>query len=276
MGESLKMKKNDVIKLAFLGLLVLAAYFPSLMWMYERWTVKDTYYSHGFLVPLISAFLIWKKREELKKINLKPSNMGWIFLVPSIITYLISALLRINFSAAFTLVPVLIGLVLLFLGKEYLKHLLFSILFLIFMIPLPSAAIVNISFQLKIFAAKLSTFIVNQIGIHAIREGSVIKTAHAYLMVEDPCSGIKSLIALIALGTLMAYLSHTTRIKKTIMFLSAVPIAVGANIVRIVILTLASEIYGTKFAMGWFHDTMGFVVFIIAFLALSLLAKALE
>ena len=95
-------------------------------------------------------------------------------------------------------------------------------------------------------------------------------------MVEDPCSGIRSLIALIALGTLMAHLSHTTKIKKTILFLSAIPIAIGANVVRIVALTLASEIYGTKFTMGLFHDTMGIVVFIIAFIALTLLSKSLE
>lgn len=270
------MKKNDVIKLVVLGALILVAYIPSLIWMYERWTVKDTYYSHGLLVPFISAFLIWQKRKVLTRLNFKPSNMGWLFLAPSIIVYLASALLRVNFSAAFTLIPTIAGVVLLFMGKEYLKQLLFPILFIIFMIPLPSAAIVNISFQLKIFAAKLSTFIVNQIGIPAIREGSVIKTAHAYLMVEDPCSGIRSLIALIALGTLMAHLSQTTKIKKTILFLSAIPIAIGANVVRIVALTLASEIYGSKFAMGLFHDTMGFVIFIIAFFALTLLGKALE
>ncbi len=269
------MKKNEFFKLVVLGALVLVAYIPSLIWMYGRWTVTDTYYSHGFLVPFISAFLIWQKRAKLAKLDFKPSNMGWLFLAPSIIIYLISAILRINFSAAFTLVPTLIGLVLLFMGKEYFKQLLFPILFIIFMIPLPEVAIVNISFQLKIFAAKIATFIVNQVGIPAIREGSMIRTSHAYLMVEDPCSGIRSLVALIALGTLMAYMSHTTRIKKTILFLCAVPIAVGANIFRIVVLTLASEIYGSKFTMGVFQDTMGVVVFIIAFLAFSLLGKTL-
>lgn len=270
------MKKNDLIKLAVLGTLVLIVYLPSLIWMYDRWTVTDTYYSHGLLVPFISALLVWLKRGQLAKLKLRPSNTGWLLLIPSIAVYLISAMLRINFSGAFTLVPTLAGLVLLLMGKDYLKQLLFPILFILFMIPLPSAAIVNISFGLKIFAAKLATFVVNQIGISAIRDGSVIKTLHAQLMVEDPCSGIRSLIALIALGTLMAHLSHTTRFKKTILFLSAIPIAIGANVVRIVALTLASEIYGTKFAMGWFHETMGIVVFIIAFLGLTLLNKALE
>ena len=164
------MKKNELIKLAVLGALVLVVYIPSLIWMYDRWTVKDTYYSHGLLVPFISALLIWLKREQLAKLTLKPSNTGWLLLIPSITVYLISAILRINFSGAFTLVPMLAGLVLLFMGKEYLKQLLFPILFILFMIPLPSAAIVNISFQLKIFAAKLSTFVVNQIGVPAIRD----------------------------------------------------------------------------------------------------------
>jgi exosortase len=270
------MQKNNAIKLMVLGILVTVAYIPSLLWMFERWTVKDTYYSHGLLVPFISVFLVWLKREALAKLKLKPSNAGWLLLLPSIAVYLVSALLRINFSAAFTLVPVLAGLVLLLMGKEYLKQLLFPVLFIVFMIPLPSVAIVNISFQLKIFAAKIATFMVNQVGVPAIREGSVIKTMHAYLVVEDPCSGIRSLIALIALGALMAYLSHTTKIRKAVLFLSAIPIAIGANVARIVALTLASEIYGSKFAMGWFHDTMGFVVFLIAFLALTLLGKVLE
>ena len=84
------------------------------------------------------------------------------------------------------------------------------------MIPLPLVAIAQMGFKLKIFAAQISTFIVNKIGIRAIREGSVIKTAHSYLIVEDPCSGIRSLIALIALGALMAYFSNISKIKKEI------------------------------------------------------------
>ena len=165
---------------------------------------------------------------------------------------------------------------LLFLGKKFLKELLFPITFLISMIPLPLVAIANISFRLKIFAAQLSTAILNGMGIPAMRDGSVIKTMHSYLMVEDPCSGIRSLIALISLGALMAYFSNTTKIKKAILFLSSIPIAVGSNIIRIVALALASEMYGTKLATGTFHDVMGILVFVFAFLGLSLVGKTLE
>jgi exosortase/archaeosortase family protein len=96
------------------------------------------------------------------------------------------------------------------------------------------------------------------------------------VVVEDPCSGIRSLIALIALGALMAYFSDISKVKKGILFVSSVPIAIATNIIRIVSLSLVSEMYGAKFATGWFHDTMGMLVFVFAFAGLTLVAKILE
>ena len=104
----------------------------------------------------------------------------------------------------------------------------------------------------------------------------MIKTLHSQVMVEDPCSGIRSLISLIALGALMAYFSDLSRKRKIALFISSVPIAVSTNIIRIVALTLASEMYGDKFATGTFHNIMGVLVFIFAFAGLALVAKLLE
>ena len=114
------------------------------------------------------------------------------------------------------------------------------------------------------------------LGIPAIREGSLIKTRHASLMVEDPCSGIRSLIALIALGALMAYFSNLSRPKRVIIFAASIPIAVATNVVRIASLTLIGEIYGEQYATGMVHDTMGIFVFVLAFLGLSAVANLLE
>jgi exosortase len=259
-----------------MSVLVILTYIPTLDWMIDRWSAKDSYYSHGFLIPFVSAFIIWQMRGALKKVKIKPDNLGWLLFVFGVFIHLISALLRIYFTSGFSLIMVLAGLVLLFYGKDYLKKLLFPILFLTFMVPLPLVAIAQISFKLKIFAAQISTLIINQMGVPAIRDGSVIKTMHSYLMVEDPCSGIRSLIAMIALGALMSYFSSTSKIKKTVLFLSSVPIAISANIVRIVALSLASEMYGSQMATGFFHDTMGVLVFVIAFIGLSLVGKILE
>ena len=270
------MKKNDLTRLFILIGLTILAYIPTFIWMVDRWVAKDTYYSHGFLIPFISIFIAWLKKEKLSKLKIKPSNSGWLFFIAGITIHAISALLRIYFSSGFSLILVLIGLVLLFFGKEFLKQLMFPILFLGFMMPLPLVAIANISFKLKMFAAYLSTIIINKLGVPAIREGSIIKTMHSYLVVEDPCSGIRSLIALIALGALMAYFSNISRAKKTILFLSSIPIAVSTNIIRIVALSLASEMYGAKLATGVFHTVMGVLVFVFAFLGLMLVGKILE
>jgi len=270
------MKKPDLIKLTTLFALVIIAYIPTFIWMIDRWSSAETYYSHGFLVPLISGFIIWQKRKELNKLKIKPLNSGWLFFGVGISIHAISALWQVAFSSGFSLILVLMGLVLLCLGEEFLKQLLFPILFLTFMIPLPLVAIANLSFRLKIFASQVSTIIVNKLGVVAVREGSVIKTAHSYLVVEDPCSGIRSLIALIALGVLMAYFSNISRAKKIILFLSSIPIAILSNIIRIVSVTLTSEMYGSKFATGAFHDVMGILVFVFAFIGLSMMAKLLE
>jgi exosortase len=271
------MKLNDQLKqFAILGAVVLAAYFPTLAWMYERWEGKDSYYSHGLLVPFICAFLVWQQRKVLAAIHPKPLAWGWALFGTGMAIHAASSLVRVYFTSGFSLLLTIAGLILIFLGREYLKKLWFALSFMIFMVPMPEVAIANISFRLKIFAAQISTKLVNIIGIMAVRDGSLIRTMHADLTVEDPCSGIKSLIALIALGALMAYMSKLSRVKKIVLFASAVPIAVGANIVRIVALVAVSEIYGTKFAMGWFHDMMGVLVFVFAFVGLASLGKMLE
>lgn len=270
------MKNRNNLQLIILSALILLAYLPTFFWMIDRWSAKDTYYSHGFLIPLVSGFIVWLKRDRLRRIDIKPSNLGWVFFMSGMFIHAASALLRVYFSSGFSLLLVLAGLVLLFLGKEFLRQLIFPIAFLMFMIPLPLVAIADLSFKLKIFAAQVSTIIINKLGIPAISEGSVIKTMHSYLVVEDPCSGIRSLIALVALGALMAYFSNMPRIRKTALFLSSVPIAVSSNVIRIVSLSLASEIYGAKLATGWFHDMMGILVFVFAFAGLSLVGKMLE
>lgn len=261
---------------SFILLLVILAYLPVFAWMIDRWMAAETYYSHGFLVPLVSALLIWKKRNDLAKIKIKPSKWGLLFFAVGLIAHAISALLHIYFSSGFSLILVLIGVILISFGKDFFKKVLFPVLFLVFMIPLPLFSISNLSFKLKIFASQISTSLLKLIGIGAVREGSTILTEHSYLVVEDPCSGIRSLISLIALGSLMAYLSKVSKIKKAILFSSAIPIAVSSNIFRIIALSLANEIYGLKFSSGIFHDITGILVFVFTFLGLLALEKVLD
>ncbi|MFA5099977.1 MAG: exosortase/archaeosortase family protein [Candidatus Omnitrophota bacterium] len=263
-------------KLIVISAFVLIAYIPAFIWMYDRWAAADSYYSHGFLVPLISLFIVWRMRCQLQAIKIAPDNRGWWLFGLGIAAHMLSSLWQVYFTSGFSLLFVIAGLVLIFGGKAFLRALRFPILFLISMLPLPMAVIAEMSFRLKLIAAQMAAFAVNHIGMAAVREGSVIKTAHSYLVVEDPCSGIRSLIALISLGALMAYFSKLPRVKKMIVFASSLPIAIFANVLRIIVLTLASEMYGSEFATGAFHDAMGFAVFAISFFSLVLVSKSLE
>jgi exosortase len=270
------MKKMSLVQSIFLAALVVLAYIPTFDWMIDRWSVADTYYSHGFLVPFISAFIVWLKRKELSALLVKPSRWGWIVFGIGMTVYALSAVLRVYSSSGFSLLIVLPGLILLLWGKDHLKALWFPLSFLLFMVPLPLVVISNMSFKLKIIATQASVAVINMIGVPAVREGSIIKTQHSYVIVEDPCSGIRSLLALIALGALMAYFSRLSRVKKLVLFAASIPLAVATNIIRIVAVTLASEMYGSEFATGKFHDAMGMMVFVLAFLGMLMLANILE
>lgn len=271
------MKKTNYFKPIIISLLIILTYFPTFIWMIDRWKAVDSYYSHGFLVPLISGFIAWQKLKKLSGLKIIPTfRWGWLLLIAGVGIHVISALLRVYFTSAYSLLLVLSGIILLFGGKEYFKKMIFSMFFLTFMIPLPLFLTSNLSFRLKILASQLAVAIVNMAGIKAVRDGSVIMTAHSQLIVEDPCSGIRSLIALIALSFLFAYYSNITKANKIILCFAAVPIAICANVVRITVLTLVGEVYGMRFTTGLLHEIMGFGVFVLAFIGLSIFQKVLK
>ncbi len=275
------MKKN-YFKVWLIIALTGIVYIPTFVWMWGRWFAKDSYYSHGILIPIVSLFLVWSKREELKRISTQPAGWGLWLIIGALIIHLGSAWMRVYFVSGISLIILIMGLILYFLGHGYLKSLLFSILFLIFMVPMPLVVIANLSLKMKLFATQVSTIILKRIGIPAIRDGSTIRMLHSFLEVGDPCSGLRSLISLLALGALFAYFfdrqnaKFRQNAKRVIFFLSAVPIAILANIFRIVLLASVTEIYGTKVAMGFFHDFSGFLLFGVALLSLLIVRKVLE
>lgn len=264
------------IKAAIITVLLLLIYSPTIWWMVDRWNARDSYYSHGFLVPVVSLFVLWLKREKLSAVKPNPVSWGlWIFLA-GILIHILSSFLRVYFTSAFSLLLAISGLVLYFYGKEMFRHALFSIVFLIFMMPLPLVAIVGITFKMKLFAAYWANKIVNALGIRAVLDGSIIKMRHTHVIVEDVCSGLRSLISLLALGAIVAYMSNLPRFKKIIVFFSAGVMAIIANIVRIVFMALTSEIYGAKFTEGFLHTLSGVLVFVVAFAGLMIVVKELE
>jgi len=263
-------------KIWILILLFILAYFSTLQWMWERWFIPGSYYSHGILIPLISVLLIWQKRDALKNTKVKSSLWGMKLFILGVVIHLLSLLFRVYFTSGFSMIIVLAGFVLCFYGKNVLQVILFPIIFLVFMVPLPVVTLINISFQLKLLSAHMATMMLNVINMHAVQQGSYILTEHASVLVEDVCSGLRSLVALMALGALFAYWLRAGKVKKTVLFLSSIPIALITNMLRIMFLAIVSEFWGTKYVPGLVEDLAGLSVFLLAFLLLSQVEQLLK
>jgi exosortase len=268
------LKKN--FKPLMMAGVFLLSYIPVFMVMWDKWWARDSYYSHGILIPFVTAYLIWQKKDILGTLPAQRASVGWILFLSGLFLYFISAVLRVNFSAGFSMLLVLYGIVLNFYGIPVTKKILFPLFFLVFMVPLPSVAIVNISFQLKLFAASIATQILNNTGLRAEQHGSIILMQHAQVIVDDVCSGLRSLISLTALGSIFAYWLDGPLWKKIILFLTTIPIAVVTNVCRVIVLASISEIWGSEYASGFVHDATGFMVFVLAFILLLAAGKLIE
>jgi len=257
--------------------LFILCYHEVISWWYIRCSSADSYYSHGFLIPFVSGFLIWQKKNELK--NIKPDGSLWglglIFF--SVLIHLSGTILYVFSVSGFSIFFLIIGITLFIYGRQITQTILFPLGFTIFMFPLPLAFINKISFPMKMLVAKSGTLIVSLIGIPVLREGFHIIIPAGDLLVGNPCSGLRSLISFLALGALFAYMINTSNLKKWLLFILAVPVALLSNIVRVPILILISHYWGLEAAApeSFWHDASGIFVFILGFILLFTAGKIL-
>lgn len=226
-------------------------------------------YSHGFLVPFLSAYFIWERWGALTTEE-KPAPSVWgIGLLAvglfSLVVGLIGAELYVQ---RMSLIVVLSGVVLLILGWKYLWLLSLPIGFLIFMIPLPAIVVNMIAFPLQLFAAQTATFCLFSLGIPVLREGNLIMLAHTTLEVAEACSGLRSLLSLLALGTVYGYFSQDVMWKRWLLVILSIPIAIIANAARVTGTGILAHYFGAESAEGFYHTFEGWLVFVVAFVLL--------
>lgn len=264
------------IKIAIISLLIIFTYYNTFIWMEDRWGKAISYYSHGYLVPFITAFLIWRTRNCFKEMAYSFSTLGIVLVSVGAFMQLASAFMRIYFISGFSFILVLLGIIFFLFGKDIGKRLLFPVLFLITMIPIPLLVIAGLSLKLKLFAAGCAMSIINLVGVPAIQDGSKIFFSDCSLVVGDVCSGLKSLIALISFGALYAYMSGVSNYLKPILFIASIPAALIANIIRILIICIVANRWGSEIATGLVHDVTGMLIFVIAFILLFSLGSGLH
>jgi exosortase len=247
---------------------LVALYWPVLANLAAQWW-SDANYTHGFLVPLFSAFLIWRERVAVTAAAGRGSLFGLVALVGGLGTLLLGSIGSENFLMRSSLIMVLGGLILFHLGARVLRLVLFPLAFLFFMVPLPGVVFYAITFPLQRLAAEQAAWTLDALGVPVLLDGNVIHLSQITLGVTEACSGIRSLISLLASAVAWAYLTLPLGFVAAGFVLAAIPITIFANAARVVATGLIGQWFGVEYASGFFHEFAGLAVYLFAVLGLA-------
>ena len=228
----------------------------------------DPNFSHGFFVPLFSAFVLWQERNRLAQIVPRPSWAGMIPLLAGLSMLIVGRLGAEIFLDRSSMLVVLAGVVILFLGWNLFRAVLFPWAFLLLMIPIPAIVLNQITFPLQLLASRVAAAILPVLGVPVLREGNVMNLAAMPLEVAVACSGIRSLMSLVTLAIIYGYLLEKRLWVRWFLAVAAIPITVAANDVRIVGTGLLVQYWNPEAAEGYFHASWGLIIFVISLLML--------
>jgi len=256
-------------------ILWVAVFYPLYPELVASW-LEGSNNSHGLMVPFISSFFVWQKRRELSRIIPEPDIRGAIILYASLIIYLLTYAGGVAVFARSMIVVSIIGLVLYNFGLKALKKILFPLLFLFFMIPIPISIISLISLPLRRMATDISAFLIRLTSIPTYQEGNMLYFAETQLEVAEACSGINSITAMLMLGTVLVYIKPMTRMGQIVLLGSTIPIAMLANIVRVTGTGILAHFFGKTVARGFLHEFSGMAVFAFGLVMLLITYKLIE
>jgi len=237
---------------------------PILYHMVRHWAAVDDY-SHGFLVVPLALYFAWERRRELQRATLRPSWWGLIPLALGSLTLMIGRLGVELTAMRASFVLTLIGLQILLLGRDVFRILMFPMLFLFLMVPLPQSFVNVVAFPLQLIAADFAVGALHLLHIPALREGNIIHLAETQLFVAEACAGLRSLMALGTLAVVFAYFFRKNPIERVIIVASAIPIAIFVNAFRVALTGYLAHRMGSDVADGLIHQTEGFFTFSLAF-----------
>jgi exosortase len=256
------------IALSWFGLLIAVCNAPALYSLASIW-VADADMGHGFFVPLIAAFIAWQKRDELLAIEPKP-NLWGLVVVLAAGAQLVAGTLGVELFLTHTaMIVTLIGAIWLLRGTETVKVLAFPLFLLFFMVPIPLTVYYRITFPLQLIASRMAAGALDLLGIPVLRDGNILELPHQTLSVIEACSGIRSLLSLTFLSLVYGYFFEKRIWVRVTLFFATIPIAIVANGSRVTFTGIMTQIK-PELAEGFFHESTGWVIFIVALIILAL------
>jgi len=274
-GQTVLSRAQYYWRLGLLLALTLSLYWSTIARLIAQWW-SDPNFSHGFFVPLFTAFVIWQERDHLKRITPAASWSGLAFIAVAMCVLLTGQLGAELFLARFSLLILLAGLIVLFLGWNAFRAVLFPWAFLLLMIPIPAIIFNQITFPLQLQASKLAALALPLFRVPILREGNVISLPYMQLEVAEACSGIRSLMSLATLAVIYGYLAERRIWVRCLLAIASIPIAIIANSVRIIGTGLLVQYWDPDKAEGYFHASWGWIIFVISLLLLYALHSAIR
>ena len=261
---------EGLILLALIGWL----YLSILVRLVDQWW-NDPNFSHGFFVPAFALYLLWQERERLRAIPPTPSLWGLPIILCAMCILVLGVFGAELFISRMSLLVLIAGMTVFFMGWKMLRAIQFPLLFLILMVPIPAIVFGQITFPLQILASKLSAWLLPLLGVPVLREGNVINLPAMPLEVAEACSGIRSLLSLTTLAIMYGYVLEKNVAIRVLLTLASVPIAVAANAFRIVGTGLLVQYWDPDKAEGFFHAFSGWLIFVVSLLMLFAVHKCL-
>lgn len=243
-------------------------------WLINHWETTSNY-SHGPLIPLIAGGLVWMRRKELRQVRWSSDSRGYFIVAAAVVLYYLGIKSVQPRVVVLSFIVLLSGLALVLGGREFHRLVFFPIVFLLLMIPL-NFLDTAVGFPLRMLVAQIATAMLNWLGIHTVRVGTGIHSAVFSFDVADPCSGIRSLMALTTVTAAYAYVTQNRQWKRWVLFLSSMPLAVLGNLMRVISIALVAQVYGQEIATKAYHDYSGYIVFSVALSAMVVIGILLN
>ncbi len=260
-----------------LAALLLAAFVPALQAMAQVWRSVD-YYSHGFLVPLVSLWSLLRTRPRRRRLALEPSRAGLLLLAAALAAYAVGLAASLVTLQGLAFVTAVAGAVWLRRGGAWLRALSFPVGFLLFMVPLPESWLAPTITGLRLLVSQASVSLLQAFGTAVARDGNVLLLPDGQsLFVAEACSGVTSLVTLTPLAVLIAHLTERSTLRRVLLVLSVVPIALTGNLLRVIATVLTAERLGADAASGGpLHEMTGLFTYVLGCLVLLAVGRLLR
>lgn len=263
----------QLIGAAFAALVLAVIFQGTFSLLATTWQMEE--YSHGFLIPLISLYLLWQRRAQFASLAFEGSWAGVALVGLGLVVYFLGSLAAITTIDAYAFVIVIAGCVLAVLGWKAFKLAAVPIALLLLMNPLPPFLYNNLSSQLQLISSKIGVGVIRLLGISVYLEGNVIDLGNYQLQVAEACSGLRYLFPLMSVGAIMAYLINARAWQRWVIFLSTIPLTILMNSFRIGVIGVLVDHFGVEQAQGFIHAFEGWAVFILCLALLTLEAWGL-